>query len=80
MSFECLDDDDRAAESHERRITRCRAPKCNAKIIWLKTPFGKKIPADEGTVEAGEYEFAWGRHSCHFETCADRSFYGARRP
>lgn len=79
MSFEDLADDEQAVERHERRIERCKAPGCNARIIWLKSEAGKNVPADEGTVEMGEYKFVWGRHKCHFDTCENPTFYKARR-
>ncbi|MEY4760642.1 MAG: hypothetical protein RLZZ200_498 [Pseudomonadota bacterium] len=76
MSFEDLEDDGRNEAAHERRIKRCRS--CNAKIIWLKTAGGKNMPVDEGTVEAGDYEFDSKRHKSHFATCAQADQH--RRP
>lgn len=80
MSFDHLANDGRAEERHERRIERCKAPACNARIIWLKTSQGKSIPADEDTVEMGQYKFVWGEHTCHFETCKAPDYYKGRRP
>lgn len=67
MTFEHLEDDERKDAAHERRIKRCRS--CNAQVIWFKTPAGKSMPVDAGTVEAGEYELDLKRHTSHFATC-----------
>jgi len=64
MSF---DPDTETNEAHERRITRCKS--CRARIIWLVTDSGKKIPADADTVEAEDEVFEWGRHVAHFKSC-----------
>lgn len=64
MSFE---DDVDTTEEHERRIVRCRS--CRARIVWLVTDTGKKIPVDADTVEATDELFVWGRHITHFKTC-----------
>ncbi len=59
--------EDVADARHERRVARCRS--CNARIIWFTTDGGKKMPVDEGTVEAGEYVLDLSRHRSHFATC-----------
>lgn len=67
MSFEDLADDERALEKHERRIVRCRS--CNARIIFLETSTGKKMPVDADTVEPGDELFDGKRHTSHFASC-----------
>lgn len=62
MSF-----DTDTTEAHERRIVRCRS--CNARIIFLPTASGKKMPVDADTVEAHDEEFDADRHESHFATC-----------
>lgn len=64
MSFE-----EDTTEFHERRIVRCRA--CNAKLIFLDTANGRKIPVDSDTVEPEDTEFDGERHVTHFRTCSD---------
>lgn len=63
MSF----DEDQTTEAHERRITRCRS--CQARIIFLTTAAGKKMPVDADTVEPNDEEFDSERHESHFATC-----------
>lgn len=63
MSF--LDDD--TTEAHEKRIVRCRS--CNARIIFLDTIAGKKMPVDADTVDAEDEVYEHGRHVSHFSTC-----------
>lgn len=48
-------EDDDTTEEHERRITRCKS--CNAKIIFLDMPSGKKMPVDADTVEPEDWAF-----------------------
>ena len=67
MGFEDLDNDEGADQRHENRIKRCRD--CNAKIIWFTTPTGRRMPVDEDTVEAGQYELDLSKHRSHFATC-----------
>jgi hypothetical protein len=38
---------------------RCSGPHCHAEIAWYRTPKGKRIPLDEGTLAP------------HFQTCLD---------
>lgn len=71
MSFE-----EETTEAHERRITRCRS--CRAQIIWFKTPAGKNMPVDAGTVEPQDEELDLERHVSHFATCKDAAVH--RRP
>jgi len=65
MNFDELGEE--TTEAHERRIVRCRS--CRARIVWLTTESGKKIPVDADTVEPDDQLFAWGRHITHFKTC-----------
>lgn len=71
MSF-----DDDTTEAHERRITRCRS--CRARIIFLPTAAGGRMPVDADTVEAEDDEFDHKRHVSHFRTCKDADKF--RRP
>jgi hypothetical protein len=64
VSFEDIDDTD---ERHERRIVRCRT--CNAKIIFLETASGKRMPVDSDTVEPDDETFDGSRHASHFAVC-----------
>lgn len=67
MSFEDIHD---SSESHERRITRCRA--CRARIIFLQSPTSERmVPVDADTVEDGDEVYESGRHVSHFTTCSD---------
>lgn len=66
MSFEDIND---STEEHERRIKRCRS--CNAKIIFLPTSTGKKMPVDADTVEPEDDAYDPERHESHFKTCSD---------
>ena len=64
-----LDDAD-TTQAHERRIVRCREPKCRARIIFLENPAsGKKVPVDADTVEADDEQYVPTRHVSHFKTC-----------
>jgi hypothetical protein len=64
MSFEDIDDTN---EAHERRITRCRS--CNARIIFLETASGKRMPCEADSVEPDDQEFDPKRHESHFAKC-----------
>jgi hypothetical protein len=46
MSFEPND----TTEAHEYRIVRCKS--CNARIVFLETAAGKRMPINADTVEA----------------------------
>lgn len=62
MSFE-----DDTTEAHERRITRCSS--CRARIIFLLTSSGSKMPIDADTVSPEDEEFDPGQHTSHFASC-----------
>ena len=62
MSFE-----NDTTEEHERRVTRCRS--CNARIIFLTTSRGRKMPVEADSVEPDDEEFDAGRHESHFARC-----------
>jgi hypothetical protein len=64
MSFEDIDDTN---DRHERRIVRCRS--CSAKIIFLETAAGRKMPVDADTVESDDETFDGSRHTSHFAVC-----------
>ncbi|MBS0364943.1 MAG: hypothetical protein JSR67_03855 [Proteobacteria bacterium] len=68
--------DSDTTEAHERRITRCKS--CRARIVWLTTEAGKKIPVDADTVEADDEIYEHGRHVSHFGTCPQASSW--RKP
>ena len=42
---------------------RCSGPNCHAEIAWYKTPRGKRIPLDEGTLEP------------HWSSCPDAASF-----
>jgi hypothetical protein len=49
------------------RSPHCRT--CNAPIVWLKTPSGKNMPVDAGSVEPDDDRYMAGKHVSHFATC-----------
>ena len=51
------------------KVAHCRS--CQARIVWLRTKAGKRIPVDAGTVEAGAKEYDPKRHISHFATCPE---------
>lgn len=63
MSFE----DEDTTEAHEYRVVRCAS--CNARIVFLETAAGKRMPIDADTVEAQDTVYEHGRHVSHFSTC-----------
>lgn len=73
MTFEDIGD---YTERHERRIVRCRS--CNARIVFLLTASGKRMPVDADTVEQDDEEFDGSHHISHFSSCRDRDKW--RRP
>lgn len=72
--------DDDSTEAHERRITRCKAPTCNARIVFLPTASGSKMPVDADTVEPDDEEFDASRHGSHFAVCPGAGQYRRRSP
>jgi hypothetical protein len=73
VSFEDVND---TTEEHEKRIVRCRS--CNARIVFLDTVGGKRMPVDADTVEAEDQVYEHGRHVSHFTTCPQSDRW--RRP
>lgn len=71
MNFDRHEEHDDTSEEHERRIVRCRS--CNAKIIFLPTATGKKMPIDADTVEPDDEEFDRDKHTSHFSSCPNAS-------
>lgn len=71
-----FDDDDQTTEAHERRIVRCKT--CRARIIFLRTGAGKKIPVDADTVEPEDKTFDHERHVSHFATCSEADHFRRR--
>lgn len=55
------------AAVHAARITECKS--CNAKIIYLETAAGKKMPVDAATVYQADIMFDRAKHMTHFATC-----------
>lgn len=72
--------DDDTTEAHERRITRCRELTCNARIIFLPTASGSRMPVDADTVEPDDEEFDPTRHASHFAVCAGAGKFRKRTP
>jgi hypothetical protein len=64
-----IDDPDFTDEAHERRIVRCSAQECRARIVWLNTGSGKLMPVDADSVEPGDTTFDATRHESHFASC-----------
>lgn len=73
MSF----DDDDTTEAHERRIVRCAA--CQARIIFLLTSSGKKMPVDADTVDEEDEVYEHGKHVNHWGTCPNADQFRKRR-
>lgn len=73
MSFEDIND---TSEAHEKRIVRCRS--CRARIIFLPTASGKKMPVDADTVDAEDEVYEHGKHVSHFSSCSNADEY--RKP
>lgn len=61
--------DEETTEAHERRITRCKTEGCNARIIFLDTDAGRKMPVDADTVEPDDDVYDKARHESHFAKC-----------
>jgi len=59
MSFPKTEDELAKAGYEYENTSKCRGPNCGAQIAWYKTPKGKRIPLDEGTLEV------------HWNTCPD---------
>ena len=55
------------AIAHATRITVCKS--CQAKIIYLETAAGKKMPVDAATVYPADVMFDRAKHMTHFATC-----------
>jgi len=75
MSFEDLDD---YTEAHEKRIKRCSAPSCRARIIFLPTSGGRSMPVDADTVDAEDEVYEQGKHVSHFTTCTESDRFRSR--
>jgi hypothetical protein len=69
--FDSQDEHDDTNEAHERRIVRCRS--CRARIIFLTTAAGSKMPCDADSVEAHDQVYDAKRHESHFATCPTAS-------
>lgn len=52
-------------------IQNCRS--CGAEVVFLRTRKGKLMPCDAATVEHDDYQFEYGKHTSHFDTCLDPS-------
>ena len=72
------------------KTSRCKHPKCNAIIVWLKTVKGKNMPVDMESLtedditdlDLGESEhplYRHGEHTSHFETCVAAQEFKDRR-
>jgi hypothetical protein len=71
--------EEETTEKHERRIVRCRETTCNARIIFLTTEEGRKMPCDADTVEADDDYFDQRRHTPHFRTCSNPNKFSRQR-
>lgn len=78
MSLEPEEHDQDTLERHERRITRCKTPGCNARIVFLPTAAGKQMPVEADTVEPDDESFDHTRHESHFAKCKGAAQH--RRP
>jgi hypothetical protein len=47
--------------------SKCNGQTCGATIAWYRTPAGKRMPLDEGTLEP------------HWGTCPDRDTFTRRK-
>jgi hypothetical protein len=59
MSFPKTEDELAKAGYTYEGTSRCTGKTCRQEIAWYKTPKGKRIPLNEGTLEP------------HFSTCPD---------
>jgi hypothetical protein len=75
MSFEDIND---YSEGHEKRIVRCTA--CQARIIFLLTSSGKKMPVDADTVDEEDEVYEQGKHVNHWGTCTDPGRFRKPKP
>ena len=50
-------------------MSKCKS--CDAKIIWMTTLGGKKMPVDWTQEIEGDKVFDAKRHVSHFTTCKD---------
>lgn len=79
-----FDDDDSEyteaqREAHERRITRCRTRDCRARIVFLPTDTGDRMPVEADSVKPDDEEFDPKRHESHFARCTRADKYRRRR-
>lgn len=65
--LDSYDDAPETTERHERRITRCTH--CRARIVYLKTAWGRPIAIDADSVEPNDEHFDSARHVSHFAMC-----------
>ena len=75
--FNDLQEHDDTNEAHERRIVRCSS--CRARIIFLPTMSGKRMPVYADTVEATDEIYAPGRHESHFAKCPNANQFRKRK-
>lgn len=70
----------RTTERRERKpleVVNCRS--CHARITWMTTRKGKKMPVDADTAADGDTLYQPAIHRSHFETCPDRDKWGKKR-
>jgi hypothetical protein len=51
MAFPRTEDELVKAGYEYENTRKCTGPTCGASIAWYRTPKGKRIPLDEGTLE-----------------------------
>jgi transcriptional regulator of met regulon len=56
-----------SVEAHEKRVVHCLS--CKARIIFLHTAAGKKIPIDADTVDEEDEVYEGAKHVVHWSTC-----------
>ena len=59
MAFPKTEDELAKAGYKHENTSKCTGPNCGKDIAWYRTPRGKRIPLDEGTLEP------------HWTTCPD---------
>lgn len=65
--------------TNELHVVECASPTCRAKVVWLRTASGARMPVDADTVLVGETLFDPRKHRSHFATCPDSAHFRRKR-
>lgn len=58
------------------KSVECREPSCRARVVFLQTRNGSKMPVDAETVLDDDVVFDPPRHVSHFKTCKKPNRFG----